>query len=116
MSRLLASFLAAAALLLVGCDPRDLPSTLDAGPSVVILVQPGYDACTLDGRAMDEMAVRAELLRLVDGDRPSSSRMAGSRVRVRLVAAPGADWSRLDTLTQYCQSIGINRIELPSNR
>lgn len=108
--------LAAILVLASGCDPRDMPSTLDAGPSVVVVVLPGDEACTLDGRSLSELAVRNELQRLVSSDRPSSSRIATSRVRVRLVAAAGSDWYRIDGLVQYCQSIGINRIELPSGR
>lgn len=98
------------ALAAASCDtPKERAAELP--PIVVVRIEPGADRCSLDGRPMNEADLRLALSRMVDGDKRADR--TGSRATVRLVAAPGADLRRIDDLMAYCQSLGINRIELP---
>lgn len=99
------------ALAATGCEaPKE--RTAEFPPIAVITIEAGASRCAFDGRPMSEAEVRLALKRMVDGDKRADR--TGSRSTVRLVAAPGADYRRVDDLMVYCQSLGINRIEIPS--
>ncbi|MBA3709634.1 MAG: hypothetical protein H0W83_12540 [Planctomycetes bacterium] len=78
-------------------------------PVVTVAVLPEDDAFLYNGERMTWKQVGEELRQVAEHNRREKTQ--NSRAVVRLASRPGADYSRVRAVEEYCNSIGLDKIE-----
>jgi hypothetical protein len=78
-------------------------------PVATVVVLPDEDAYQLNGQRMTLRQLAEELRAIADHNRRDKT--PGARAIVRLSSRPGVDYDRVRAVEEFCNGIGLDKIE-----